>query len=106
MKVIEIQNIYNALSVADTKGMSVDEKYKSLILVRNFKKVVDEFQSFISDLKEKDMTDEEKNQIIEKEAFREIEDFKYERLGDAFDKLMAANDWTLGQIEILEKILK
>lgn len=106
MKVIEIQNIYNVLSVADTKGMSVDEKYKSLILVRNFKKVVDEFQSFISDLKEKDMTDEEKNQIIEKEAFREIEDFKYERLGDSFDKLMAANDWTLGQIEILEKILK
>lgn len=106
MKIIEIQNIYNVLSVADTKGMSVDEKYKSLILVRNFKKVVDEFQSFISDLKEKDMTDEEKNQIIEKEAFREIEDFKYERLGDSFDKLMAANDWTLGQIEILEKILK
>lgn len=106
MKVIEIQNIYNVLSVADTKGLSVDEKYKSLTLVRNFKKVVDEFQSFISDLKEKDMTDEEKNQIIEKEAFREVEDFKYEHLGDAFDKLMAANDWTLGQIEILEKILK
>lgn len=106
MKIVEIQNIYNVLANAKTTGMSVDEKYKALTSSRAFKKVVDEFQSFVDDLRDKDMTDEEKDAIANKEFFREVENFEYERLGETFDKLMAANDWTMGQIEHLERILK
>lgn len=106
MKIVEIQNIYNLLANAKTDGLTVDEKYKVVTLSRTFKKVVEEFQSFVSDLREKDMTDEEKNQIATKEVFKEVENFKYDKLGETFDKLIAANNWTVIQIDELEKILK
>lgn len=107
MKIFMVQQVYLLLGKAELEGLTIDDKYKVIILAREFKKVAQDFEDFIKESQERITDAKELNSVIEKEATREIE-VSAEKLGkEVFDKLLNANPkWNVSQILMLEEYIK
>lgn len=105
MKVIEAQQGFIILSQAKLDGLTTEQKYKVLKVARTLKQTAKEFEDFIKDTQEKVTDTKEQNEILSKEAEKEIE-VNVEKLGDTFDKLLEANSWNVSQTMLLEDLIK
>ena len=105
MKLYEARYIYPILAGAHLTGMTAEQKYKVINLTREVKKPCMEFDEFINDTRDKVSEEKELSEILNKEASKEIE-MKFEKLGEVFDKLIEANDWTVNDISLLEELVK
>lgn len=105
MKVIEAQQGFIILSQAKLEGLTTEQKYKVLKVARTLKQTAKDFEDFIKDTQEKVTEIKEQNEILSKEAEREI-DIKIENLGEIFDKLLEVNSWNVSQAILLEDLIK
>lgn len=105
MKVIEAQQGFIILSQAKLEGLTTEQKYKVLKVARTLKQTAKDFEDFIKDTQEKVTDTKEQNEILSKEAEKEIE-VTVEKLGDTFDKLLEANSWNVSQSMLMEDLIK
>lgn len=105
MKLYEARYIYQLLAGAHLTGMTAEQKYKVIDLMVEVKKPCMEFEEFIKDTKEKVSDEKELTEILNKEASKTIE-LKFEKLGEVFDKLIEANDWTVNDISLMKELVK
>lgn len=105
MKIIEAQQGFIVLSQAKLEGLTTEQKYKVLKVARTLKQTAKDFEDFIKDTQEKVTETKEQNEILSKEAEKEIE-ITVEKLGDTFDKLLEANSWNVSQAILLEDLIK
>lgn len=105
MKLYEARYIYQLLAGAHLTGMTAEQKYKVIDLMVEVKKPFMEFDEFIKDTREKVSDEKELTEILNKEASKDIE-LKFEKLGEVFDKLIEANDWTVNDISLLKELVK
>lgn len=105
MKLYEARYIYQLLAGAHLTGMTAEQKYKVIDLMVEVKKPFMEFDEFIKDTREKVSDEKELAEILNKEASKDIE-LKFEKLGEVFDKLIEANDWTVNDISLLKELVK
>lgn len=105
MKVIEAQQGFIILSQAKLDGLTTEQKYKVLKVARTLKQSAKDFEDFIKDIQEKVTDAKEQNEILSKEAEKEI-DVKIEELGETFDKLLEVNSWNVSQAILLEDLIK
>lgn len=106
MKIYEVQQTYLILSQAKLDGLTTEEKYKVITAARSFKDKAKEFEDFIKDTQEKVTDEKEQNEILQKEAAKDIE-INAEKVGkETFDKLIDKNPWNVAQIMMLEDNVK
>lgn len=105
MKIIEAQQGFIILSQAKLDGLTTEQKYKVLKVARTLKQTAKEFEDFIKDTQEKVTDTKEQNEILSKEAEKEI-DVSFDKLGETFDKMLEHNSWNVAQVMLLEDILK
>lgn len=106
MKIIEVQQGFIILSQAKIQGLTTEQTYKVLDVARTLKKTSKEFEDFIKDVQEKITDPKEQNEILSKEAEKEV-DIKIEKLGkEPFDKLLELNSWNVSQAMLLEDLIR
>lgn len=105
MKTIEAQQGFIILSQAKLDGLTTEQKYKVLKVARILKQTAKDFEDFIKDTQERVTEIKEQNEILSKEADKEI-DVKIEKLGETFDKLLEVNSWNVSQAILLEDLIK
>lgn len=106
MKIIEVQQGFIILSQAKIQGLTTEQTYKVLDVARTLKKTSKEFEDFIKDVQEKITDPKEQNEILSKEAEKEV-DIKIEKLGkETFDKLLDLNSWNVSQAMLLEDLIR
>ena len=105
----KVLNVYNLINEAKISKMDDADKFKMIKIARALKPVATSFEDFKKDAGEK-LKGENHDKMVEKaqqwqEAAKENE-LDFEPLGEeAFGKLVASNDWTLGQITAIEEVI-